>query len=169
MPRRIENPQGQQGLALRGSGTGSSDGKSPSGTSQRLHLRGLSDATTPPPTRPGSSSSSRTPIPRSFNPEASEFSPTVSVNSTPRSAYASPTDANGVESSVQRYLAAQRENRLRQINQIEDERDREEAMNDFIWNQHTEWSAEDLAKEKEEKELQERREKFGHNRQNSRK
>jgi hypothetical protein len=177
MSDRIEKSQGQKRLTLRGLDTGSSGSigdKSPSGkfssaTSQNLYLRGMSDPKTPSPVSPGSSN---TPIPRSvpsFNPEAAEFSPTVSSVNTPRSAFSSPADPNSVESSVQKYREAQREDRLRQINMIEDDLDREEAMNDFIWDQHTEWSSEDLAKEKEEKELEERREKYGHHRKDSRK
>jgi hypothetical protein len=77
-----------------------------------------------------------------------EFSP-----SPPQAAYAqlAPYD-NSPE--------AQRANRLRYINQIEDYRDREEAMNDFIFDQATPCTREDLAREKEELELQRRKEQF---------
>ncbi|KAL6922304.1 hypothetical protein FSST1_006330 [Fusarium sambucinum] len=117
-----------------------------------LHLRGMSgfDQVQPPS---GSSS---------FNPEAAPFTPTAPTAfvNTPDS---SPADPQSVEKSPE----DKRAQRLREINAIEDERDREDAMNDFIWEQHTEWSAEDLAKEKEEKELEERRQKFGRHHKDS--
>ncbi|CEI67454.1 unnamed protein product [Fusarium venenatum] len=122
-----------------------------------IHLRGNDpklDTTTTPPRRvctcvtPSGSSS--------FNPEAAPFTPTAPTAfvNTPDS---SPADPQSIEKSPEE----RRAQRLREIKSIEDERDRENAMNDFIWEMHTEWSAKDLAKEKEEKELEERRQKFG--------
>ncbi|RGP70138.1 hypothetical protein FSPOR_4250 [Fusarium sporotrichioides] len=166
MSDRIEQIQGRQPLYLRGSDTSSTD-TSPSGefssptSSQRLHLRNMSGRDvgieeeqplilrTPRANALGDQSgkSPGTPTtPRSFNPEAAAFTP---------------ADPSSVESSAKKSIEEQRAERLRQINLIEDFLDREEAMNDFIWEQHTEWSAEDLAKEKEEKELEERRQKYG--------
>ncbi|KAM0415352.1 hypothetical protein ACHAPD_006548 [Fusarium lateritium] len=111
-----------------------------------LHLRGMSGFDQEE-TPSGSSS---------FNPEAAPFTPTAPTAfvNTPDS---SPADPQSIEKSPEE----RRAQRLREIKSIEDERDRENAMNDFIWEMHTEWSAKDLAKEKEEKELEERRQKFG--------
>ncbi|KAH6968225.1 hypothetical protein HG530_007688 [Fusarium avenaceum] len=114
-----------------------------------LHLRGYESPNSSPagPSRPHTPIHLRSSHP-GFNPHAVEFSP-----SPPRSAYAqlAPYD-NSPE--------AQRANRLRHINQIEDFRDREEAMNDFIFDQATPCTREDLAREKEELELQRRKEQF---------
>ncbi|KAG8677590.1 hypothetical protein FPOAC2_03724 [Fusarium poae] len=162
MSDRVEKRQGgRKPIYLRGTNS-QFDATTP--PNRGLRLRGMSgrseefdEEQSPLTLRQPSRSTHTPPTPRNsnFNPEAAPFTPTVSafVN-TPDS---SPADPQSVEKS----LKEKRAERLRQINAIEDSRDREDAMNDFIWEQHTEWSAEDLAREKEEKELEERRQKFG--------
>ncbi|CAJ0538893.1 Ff.00g067800.m01.CDS01 [Fusarium sp. VM40] len=114
-----------------------------------LHLRGYESPNSSPagPSQPHTPLHLRGSHP-GFNPQAVEFSP-----SPPRSAYAQPA-------SYDNSPEAQRANRLSHINQMEDFRDREEAMNDFIFDQATPCTREDLAREKEELELQRRKEQF---------
>jgi hypothetical protein len=114
-----------------------------------IHLRGMS----------GFDEEQSTPSTSGFNPAAAPFTPAAST-STPDS---TPANPRSVEESPEEKRAA----RLREIRSIEDERDREEAMNDFIWDQHVEWTAEDLAEEKKEMELEERRQKFGQHHKDS--
>jgi hypothetical protein len=125
-------------------------------TQDRLRLRGHDSPNSSPPdqSQPHTPRRHRASI-SGFNPEAVEFSP-----SPPQAAYAQlvPHD-NSPE--------AQRANRLRYINQIEDDRDREEAIKDFIFDQVTPWTSEDLAREKEELELKRREELFGKFRKSS--
>ncbi|KAM0397767.1 hypothetical protein ACHAQC_003428 [Fusarium culmorum] len=161
MSDRVKTPQGQEKklLYLRGTDPEYSNTMPPTGP--RLHLRGMSnrsdetdqdrgDGKSP---RGKSSGNPSTPNRRStFNPHAETFTPTTSSSS---------TDPSSADSSAKKLsIRYQREERLRQINLIEDERDREDAMNDFIWDQHTNWTAEELEKEKEELELEERRRRF---------
>ncbi|CEF75905.1 hypothetical protein FGSG_13767 [Fusarium graminearum PH-1] len=161
MSDRVKTHQGQEKklLYLRGSNPEYSNTMPPTGP--RLYLRGMSnrsdetdqdrgDGKSP---RGKSSGNPSTPNRRStFNPQADPFTPTTSSSSTDPSSAGSSAKKPSVQD--------QREERLRQINLIEDERDREDAMNDFIWDQHTDWTAEELEREKEELELEERRRRF---------
>ncbi|KAM0187217.1 hypothetical protein ACHAPA_006337 [Fusarium lateritium] len=122
----------------------------PARTHDRLHLRGHVS----PNSSPADQSQPRTPRRQrtsvsGFNPQAAEFSP-----SPPQPTYAQLVPLEGS-------AEAQHADRLRYINQIEDDLDREEAMSDFIWDQATNWTPEALAREKEELELKKREEFFG--------
>lgn len=161
MSDRVKTPQGQQKklLYLRGTGPEYSNTMPPTGP--RLHLRGMSnrsdeadqdrgDGKSP---RGKSSGNPSTPYRRStFNPQAEPFTPTASSSSTEPSS----ADSSAKKPSTQ----DQREEQLRQINLIEDERDREHAMNDFLWDQSTDWTGEQLEEEKKKLDLEERKQRL---------
>ncbi|SPJ70612.1 uncharacterized protein FTOL_00340 [Fusarium torulosum] len=155
---RSASPSDNFGNEKTANGEASTDSQlaQPTRTQDRLHLRGHDSPNSSPPdqSQPHTPRRHRASL-SGFNPEAVEFSP-----SPPQAAYAQLVPHDN-------FPEAQRANRLRYINQIEDDRDREEAMNDFIFDQATPWTHEDLAREKEELELKRREELFGKFRKSS--
>ncbi|KAF5663739.1 hypothetical protein FHETE_7444 [Fusarium heterosporum] len=138
------------------------DNPSPSVTPNHLHLRGHDSPTSPPVSRSQPSTPpARNTLASIFNPKATEFSPCPSSVSSPRKPHAQPV--HGCDTFVQ----SERANKFRSVIEIEDDRDREEAMNDFIFDQATPWALEDEAREKEKRELNRRQERLGHHRKTS--
>lgn len=163
-------------ILARGSNSADSTPEKPRGPStrsspERLELPGLSRGSTPasrPPTRNGK------PLDPTAAPFQHQYDDVASQQQKVSSASPSQSSQQGDSSftTYAQYLENERVANYRKISRIEDERDREEAFSDYIWDQHVDWSAEDLRKEKEQKELEERRQRFGkhsHSRQNSEK
>ncbi|KAJ4122742.1 hypothetical protein NW768_010184 [Fusarium equiseti] len=165
-----------QYLLVRGSNSTDStpeklQGPSTRSSPERLELPGLSRGSTPasrPPTRNGK------PLDPTAMPFQHQYDDVASqqqkVHSSSPSQSSQQRDTSF--SSYSQFLENERVGNYREISEIEDERDREEAFSDYIWKQHVEWSAEDLRKEKERNELEERRQRFGkhsHSRENSKK
>ncbi|KAF0635880.1 hypothetical protein FPSE5266_09772 [Fusarium pseudograminearum] len=161
MSNRNKTPQGQEKklLYLRGTDPEYSNTMPPTGP--RLHLRGMSnrsdetdqDRSDGKSPRGKSSGNPNTPNRRStFNPQAEPFTPTTTSPS---------TDPSSADSSAKKPSVQDQREQLRQINLIEDERDRVDAVGDFIWDQSTRWTAEELKKEEEELKMEERRQRLG--------
>ncbi|KAF4991009.1 hypothetical protein FGRMN_8130 [Fusarium graminum] len=161
--RSLYNPTIENILSLSDSSSESAeDNSSPSVTPNRLHLRGHDSPTSPPVGRSQPSTPpARNALVSIFNPEATEFSPCPSAVSSPRGSHAQPV--HGCDTFVQ----AERANKLRSVNKIEDDRDREEAMNDFIFDQATPWIPEDEVWEKERRKLNRHHERLGRHRKTS--
>ncbi|KAM0352338.1 hypothetical protein ACHAPU_002003 [Fusarium lateritium] len=159
----LYNPTIEDILSLSESSSESTeDTSSPNVTPNRLHLRGHDSPTSSSVGRSQPSTpSARYALASAFNPEATEFSPSPSAMSSPLHTHAQPF--HGYDDFVQ----AERANKLRSVNKIEDDRDREEAMNDFIFDQATPWTPKDEAWDKEEKELNRRQKRFGRYRKTS--
>ncbi|KAH7193823.1 uncharacterized protein B0J16DRAFT_317483 [Fusarium flagelliforme] len=165
-----------QYLLVRGSNSANStpeksQGPSTRSSPERLELPGLSRGSTPasrPPTRNGKIlDPTAAPFQHQYDDVASQQR---KINSSSPSQSSQQGDTSF--SSYAEYLESERVGNYRKISEIEDDRDREDAFSDYIWDQHVDWSAEDLRKEKEQQELEERRQRFGkhsHSRENSKK
>ncbi|KAL5584453.1 hypothetical protein FOVSG1_013842 [Fusarium oxysporum f. sp. vasinfectum] len=113
-----------------------------------------------------------------FNPEASEFTPSPTgpgMDNPEATDFAlSPTGSGmityeevgvegfgGLKANSQAPMVDTIQDTYSQILAIEDERDREDAINDFYYKQARPWTDEDTRREKEERELEERKRRFG--------
>ncbi|TXC00522.1 hypothetical protein FocTR4_00008130 [Fusarium oxysporum f. sp. cubense] len=113
-----------------------------------------------------------------FNPEASEFTPSPTgpgmITYEASEFTHNPTDLGmipheevgvegfgGLKANSQAPIVDTIQDTYSQILAIEDERDREDAINDFYYKQARPWTDEDTRREKEEQELEERKRRFG--------